>query len=64
MTTVEQYKESVLEYLSTEADTEENKFAIEEMDYLGKSLESEGWTVKQVAELFHTIKSVYGEKGS
>lgn len=62
MTTVEMYKESVLEYLSTEAGSEENKFAVEEMKYLGESLETEGWSAKHVAELFTTIKSVYSEK--
>ena len=64
MTTVEQYKESVLEYLSTVTGSKENKFAVEEMKYLGESLEVEGWSSKQVAALFNTIKSVFSEKSS
>jgi hypothetical protein len=34
------------------------------MKYLGESLEVEGWSSKQVAALFNTIKSVFSEKSS
>ena len=59
MTTVEMYKESVREYVTSEYGSTFSKMAEEEVDYLAESLVKEGWNSSELSKMFsEVVKSV------
>ena len=60
MTTVEMYKESVLEYVTAEYGSVFSKMAEEEVDYLAESLVKEGWSLSEVSKMFSEVVKTAG----
>jgi len=60
MTTVEMYKESVREYVTSEYGSAFSKMAEEEVDYLAESLVKEGWSLSEVSKMFSEVVKTAG----
>jgi len=60
MTTVEMYKESVREYVTSEYGSTFSKMAEEEVDYLAESLTKEGWSLSEVSKMFSEVVKTAG----